>query len=73
MAKKSSVERQLSANEIAELANISVVHLYTMVKRGQLPPPRKFGTVSRWPESEVVAMIEALPRGLHGRGAARAR
>lgn len=48
-----------SDEKVAELLSCSRGHVWALVKRGVLPPPRKIGRMSRWKRSEWVAAIEA--------------
>ena len=42
-------QKMFSADDIASMCGICRASIYNMVKRGELPPPKKFGRSSRWP------------------------
>lgn len=49
----------LSVREVAAMLAISVPSVFRHVAAGDLPRPLKFGASSRWPQSEILAVIEA--------------
>ena len=49
----------LKVSEVAELCRKSVPGIYRDMQRGILPRPLKLGGSSRWPQSEILAAIEA--------------
>lgn len=48
----------LTARESAAYLQISVPTFWRRVADGTVPKPVKIGALSRWPRSEVVAVIE---------------
>lgn len=48
----------LTVREGASLLRISVPTYWRWVKNGTLPPPVKLGGMSRWPQSEILAVVE---------------
>jgi predicted DNA-binding transcriptional regulator AlpA len=48
----------LKAGEVADFLQISIPSLYRRIADGTLPQPLKLGSLSRWPKSEIVAVIE---------------
>ena len=48
----------LKASEAAEMLAISEPTLWRHVKMGKLPKPLKLGASSRWPQSEILDVIE---------------
>lgn len=48
----------LKAREGAALLQISVPTFWRRVADGTVPKPVKIGALSRWPRSEIVAVIE---------------
>lgn len=49
----------LTAREGAALIPCSVPTWWRWVANGTLPPPVKLGGMSRWPKSEILAVVEA--------------
>lgn len=45
--------------EVCDLLRISPASLYRRVADGTLPKPVKLGGLSRWPQSEIVAAVQA--------------
>jgi excisionase family DNA binding protein len=43
----------LTVREIAAKLKISVSGVYSLVRHGTLPPPLKFGKLSRWSEEQL--------------------
>lgn len=58
-AAKAAVDPLLRASEGSALLGISVPTFWRWVKNGILPKAVKLGRTSRWPESELLAVIEA--------------
>lgn len=55
----------LTLKDVEDITSLSKTTIYEMVKAGNFPQPVKLGPRStRWYESEVLAHIEALPRGV---------
>lgn len=48
----------LTAREAAPLLGISVPTFWRRVSDGTIPKPLKLGALSRWPQSEILAVIE---------------
>ncbi|MDX0056943.1 helix-turn-helix domain-containing protein [Sinorhizobium meliloti] len=48
----------LTVRESAEILQISVPTFWRHVADGILPRPVKIGGLSRWPQSEIIAVIE---------------
>lgn len=53
-----SVDPLLKDREAAPLLNISIPTFWRRVADGTLPKPIKLGTLSRWPQSEILEVIE---------------
>lgn len=49
----------LTARESAAVLQISVPTFWRRVADGTVPKPVKLGALSRWPQSEICAVIEA--------------
>ena len=49
----------LTAKESAEILTISLPTFYRLLKRGRIPQAVRFGTYPRWPQSEILGVIEA--------------
>ena len=49
----------LNAREAAAILQISVPTFWRHVANGLVPKPVKLGGLSRWPKSEILAVIEA--------------
>jgi prophage regulatory protein len=52
-------DRLLRFPAVAEMVGLKTTAIYGAVRRGEFPRPVKFGRASAWPESEVLAWIEA--------------
>ncbi len=48
----------LTVRESAAILQISVPTFWRRVKDGTVPRPVKIGALSRWPHSEIVAVVE---------------
>jgi predicted DNA-binding transcriptional regulator AlpA len=48
----------LKANEAASLLQISIPTFWRHAANGSIPKPVKLGGLSRWPQSEILAVIE---------------
>jgi predicted DNA-binding transcriptional regulator AlpA len=48
----------LTAREGAKVLQVSIPTFWRRVADGTVPPPVKIGALSRWPHSEIVAVIE---------------
>ncbi len=57
------MDKLLSSKRVCELLDISPTTLWRGVRSGKFPPPRKMyaGSDNRWPESEIVDVINSLP------------
>ena len=53
------VERLLTVKEAAEALTVSVPTFYRLLEKGSIPRPVRIGTHPRWPESEILGVIEA--------------
>jgi len=53
-----NLDRLLSAREVCEWLGRSPASLYRDIARGAIRPPLKIGHSSRWPASEIQALIE---------------
>lgn len=53
-----TVDPLLTAREAAPLLGISVPTFWRRVADGTVPKPIKLGALSRWPQSEVLQVIE---------------
>lgn len=49
----------LTAREAAPLLGMSLPTFWRRVADGTIPKPLKLGVLSRWPKSEILAVIEA--------------
>lgn len=52
-------ERFLRLPELKRVVGLCGAQIYTLIQRGSFPKPAKIGRASAWPESEVLAWIEA--------------
>ena len=52
------VDRLLSGREAAAILSMSRPTFHRRVKDGSIPKPLKFGHLSRWCQSEILAHIE---------------
>lgn len=69
----SSPERLLSLREIEHVTGLRSSAIYLRVARGEFPQPLRISSrCSRWKESEVMAWVAALPRGVGPRAGAAA-
>lgn len=48
----------LTAREGADLLQVSIPTFWRWAAKGLLPKPVKLGGLSRWPQSEIIAVIE---------------
>jgi len=48
----------LTAREGAKVLQVSIPTFWRRVADGTVPPPVKIGCLSRWPRSEILAVIE---------------
>jgi predicted DNA-binding transcriptional regulator AlpA len=53
-----AVDPLLNNREGAALLNVSVPTFWRRVADGTIPRPIKLGALSRWPQSELLAVIE---------------
>lgn len=49
----------LTAREAAPILGVSVPTFWRRVADGTIPKPIKLGALSRWPQSEILQVIEA--------------
>ncbi|MBX8812138.1 MULTISPECIES: helix-turn-helix transcriptional regulator [Pseudochrobactrum] len=49
----------LTAREGAQVLQVSIPTFWRRVADGTVPKPVKIGALSRWPRSEIMAVIEA--------------
>jgi excisionase family DNA binding protein len=54
-----TVDPLLTAREVAAFLQISQPTLYRRIADGTLPKPVKLGSLSRWPQSEILAALKA--------------
>jgi len=52
------IDPLLTARESALTLDVSVPTFYRRVADGTVPHPVKIGCLSRWPKSEIIAVIE---------------
>ena len=52
------IDPLLKANEAANLLQISIPTFWRHTANGLIPKPVKLGGLSRWPQSEILAVIE---------------
>jgi predicted DNA-binding transcriptional regulator AlpA len=55
---QNSPDRLLTSKDVCEWLGRSHASLYRDIAGGQIPPPLKIGHSSRWPTSEIRALIE---------------
>lgn len=68
-----STDRLLALLEVERLTGLRSSALYLRVQRNEFPAPLRISSrCSRWRESEVLAWIAALPRGVGPRPGAPA-
>ena len=61
METQTTEAKRLSLKEVRELAGgVSHTYVYSHIKKGNLPVPEKWGRMSRWRYSDVVAWINSL-------------
>ncbi|KQV39170.1 MULTISPECIES: helix-turn-helix domain-containing protein [unclassified Rhizobium] len=53
------VDRLLTDKEVAEIFQVHRATIWRRVKDGTLPRPIRMGTISRFPQSEIIAALEA--------------
>lgn len=49
----------LTKKEAAAILDVSIPTLYRRVADGIVPKPIKIGTLSKWPQSEILGVIES--------------
>nr|WP_250809319.1 helix-turn-helix domain-containing protein [Neorhizobium tomejilense] len=49
----------LTKKEAAAILNVSIPTFYRRVADGIVPKPIKIGTLSKWPQSEILSVIES--------------
>ena len=49
----------LTKKEAAAILDVSIPTLYRRVADGIVPKPIKIGTLSKWPQSEILSVIES--------------
>ena len=55
----------LTSKESAQLLGISEATFWRRVADSTVPRPLKFGFLSRWPQSDIIAVIEAAKAVRH--------
>ncbi|CAN1573087.1 AlpA Predicted transcriptional regulator [Paracoccaceae bacterium] len=60
------IDPLLTAKEGAAILQISVPTFWRRVADETVPPPVKLGGLSRWPRSEILAVIEAAKAARFG-------
>lgn len=53
-------ERLLTDKDVAAMLSCSRKHVWDCIHDGRLPPPYKFGTLTRWRQSEISEVIGNL-------------
>lgn len=56
----------LTVREAAEYLQVSIPTFWRRVADGTVPRPVKLGALSRWPRSEIIAVIEVAKAARHG-------
>jgi prophage regulatory protein len=56
---RNNTDRLLRLPEVQSIVGLCRAMIYRAVASGRFPEPVKLGRVSAWPESEVLAWIEA--------------
>lgn len=54
----SPIDPLLKAREVAAMLGMSVPSVWRRVSDGTIPKPIKLGALSRWPQSDIRAVIE---------------
>lgn len=57
-AQSSDFDRLLTLKEVCSILHRSPASIYRDVDRGLLPRPLKIGSSSRWPTSEIAALVD---------------
>ncbi len=57
-ADRAPIDPLLTVREGAAILQISVPTFWRRVADGTIPKPVKLGSLSRWPQSEILAVIE---------------
>lgn len=52
-------ERLIDAEELCDSLQVCRATLYSLIKKGTIPPPIKLGRLSRWPASVPTDVINA--------------
>lgn len=55
---QSTLDRLLTVKESAEALTVSVPTFYRLLKKGRIPPPVHIGNHPRWPQSDILRVIE---------------
>ena len=55
----SSVEPLLTVKESAKVLTVSIPTFYRLLKKGRIPKPVHIGNHPRWPQSDILGVIEA--------------
>lgn len=45
--------RAVSLKQVVEQTNLSKAYIYSLISKGQFPPPAKVGRKSLWPSNEI--------------------
>ncbi|MBN9031628.1 MAG: DNA-binding protein [Rhizobiales bacterium 63-7] len=53
-----AVDPLLNVKQSAAFLQVSIPTFWRRVKDGTVPKPVKIGTLSRWPQSEIVEVLE---------------
>lgn len=56
---QNTLERLLTVKESAEALTVSVPTFYRLLRKGRIPQPVHIGMHPRWPQSEILGVIEA--------------
>jgi len=56
---QTATDRLLTVKESAEALTVSVPTFYRLLKKGRIPKPVHIGNHPRWPQSDILGVIEA--------------
>lgn len=59
LSQPSSVDPLLTDEEVAEIFKVHRATIWRRVADGSLPKPIRLGNISRFPQSEIIAALEA--------------
>lgn len=55
------IDRLLNDKQVAAKLSLGVSTIWRDLREGKLPRPVKYGTMTRWKESDIDKFIERLP------------